>query len=211
MQRALMCSVAAAGVAWATSAAADQPRLKGQYAYTSTTACLAAPGTGPFTPGVARANSGFNANLTPVVASATFYMSFSTQGIYTLDGHGHGTVNGTSVSTGASGGVSLASFTSSIAYVVHGDGSWRVDLLPGSLLVTYLNGTRAGQTSTLDNRPLTGMIGADDKVLTLTSPDTIIEMQTISTGEVTPRVCHRSEVLIKLQGGDDDGRGQDRH
>src|SRR6516162_3700773 len=98
MQRALMCSLAAAGVAWATSAAADQPTLKGQYAYTGTHACLTAPGTGPFTPGVARANSGFTANLNPVVGSAAFYFSLASHGIYILDGHGHGTVNAMSVS-----------------------------------------------------------------------------------------------------------------
>jgi hypothetical protein len=201
MQRALMCSVAAAaGLAWATSAAADQPRLKGQYAYTGTHVCLTAPGTGPFTPGVARANAGFNANLTPVVGSAAFYFSLGSQGIYILDGHGHGTVNGTSVSTTTppNASASLAAFTSSITYVVHADGSWGIDVLPGSLLGTYLTGARTGQTFSQDRRPMTGMISGDGKVLTLTTPDSVIEMQTISTGEVDPRVCHRSDVLIRL-------------
>jgi hypothetical protein len=213
MQRALMYSLAAAGLVWATSAAADQPRLKGQYAYTGTHVCLTAPGTGPFTPGVARANAGFNANLAPVVGSAAFYFSLGSQGIYILDGHGHGTVSGTSVSTTTppSASATLATFTSSITYVVNADGSWGVDVLPGSLLGTYLKGSRTGQTFSQDIRPLTGMISGDGKVLTLTTPDAVIETQTISTGEVDPRVCHRSEVLIRLQGGDDEGRGPDQH
>ena len=207
MQRALMSSVAAAALAWATSAAADPPSLKGQYAYTGTHVCLTAPGTGPVTPGVPRANAGFNANLTPIVGSAAFYNTLSSQGILVLDGHGHGTVNGTTVATSTPTGASasLATFTSSITYVVHADGSWGIDLLPGSFLGTFLKGTRAGQTFILDRRPLTGMISGDGKVLTLTTPDAVIEMQTLpSTGEVDPRVCHRSEVLIKLQNGDDD-------
>jgi hypothetical protein len=205
-----MCSVAAVAVTWATIAAADPPRLKGEYAFTSTLICLVAPGTGPATPGVARANAGFNANLTPV-DGGEFANSSGIEGIYTLDGDGHGTVKSTSVTLNVSppGGVLLIDTSYSITYTVNADGSWQADLVPGSFLTTFTGGTRAGQTSTLDRLSQVGLIGEDAKTLTLNSLDGGVEIQSFSNGDVFPRICHRSSVLIKMQHQDGDGDGDD--
>jgi hypothetical protein len=210
MQRTLMCSVAAVALTWATVAAADPPRLKGEYAFTTTLICLVAPGTGPATPGVARANAGFNANLTPV-DGGEFANSSGIEGIYTLDGNGHGTVKSTSVTLNVSppGGVLLIDTSYAITYAVNADGSWKADLVPGSFLTTFTGGTRAGQTSTLDKLSQVGLIGEDAKTLTLSSLDGAVETQSFSNGDVFPRICQRSTVLTKMPQRDDDGGDHD--
>jgi hypothetical protein len=40
---------------------------------------------------------------------------------------------------------------------------------------------------------------------------TAVETVTYSNGDVWPEICHRSRVLIKLPGGDDDHDGGDQH
>src|SRR3954468_23321735 len=76
MYREFALSVSVATLAWAGTAAADSLKLKGAYAFTGTAACLVAPGhvgdanvppqlPNP-TPGVALANSGFNAQFQPI-------------------------------------------------------------------------------------------------------------------------------------------------
>ena len=70
-------------------------------------------------------------------------------------------------------------------------------------------GTRAGQTSTLDRLSQVGLIGEDAKTLTLNSLDGGVEIQSFSNGDVFPRICHRSSVLIKMQHQDGDGDGDD--
>jgi len=204
MQRALMCSLAAAVSAWTTIAAAEPPRLKGDYAVTGTFACLYAPGSGPVTPGVAHANAGFNANLTPIDAATTFYNSASLQGIWHLDGNGHGTLKTTTITVGPlpSASASESTSTGSFTYIVHPDGSWAVAFV--SFVGTTVVGPLAGQTTTVTNISQAGVISDDGKVLTLSSLDPVIEVATSSGGSVTPRVCHRSHVLIKV-GGSDDG------
>jgi len=155
---------------------------------------------------VPRANAGFNPNLTPV-DGGSFYNSFSVEGIYTLDGNGHGTLKSTTVSINPPPPANVTSTTNvgSITYVVNADGSWSTDIVPGSFIATFVAGPRAGQTSTLDKLSQIGLIGEDTKVLTLASVVTVVETQTFSNGDVFPRICHRSNVLIKMQNGDDDG------
>src|SRR2546428_519995 len=84
------------------------------------------------------------------------------------------------------------------------DDSFTVEFVPGSFLGTFLTGPRTGQTFTIDNPPLTGLIGKDKKMLTLASVEPTIEIQTHSNGDVWPRICHRSRVLIKLGKSDRD-------
>src|SRR5262245_26358001 len=100
MRRAFNRTVAAVTLTWATTAAADAPKLKGEYAFTGTAACLFAPGSSPPAPppapGTPRANAGFNADLTPV-DGRTYSESFSTEGIQTFKGDGTGTAKGTTV------------------------------------------------------------------------------------------------------------------
>ena len=83
MQRAILFAVSTIALAAAGSAAADSPNLKGSYGFTGTAACLVAPGhvgdanTPPPlpnpTPGVALANSGFNARLQPNDSQSSRY------------------------------------------------------------------------------------------------------------------------------------------
>jgi hypothetical protein len=178
-----MCSVAALVSTWATVAAADPPQLKGEYAFTGSFACLVAPGTGPA--GMPHPNAGFNPNLTPVDGGA-FSNSASTEGIYTLDGHGNGTVKSTiiSINPPPPANAILATNSYSITYSVNTDGSWKADLVPGSLLSTFLAGPRTGQTSTLDKLSQVGLVGDGANVLTLASIEPEIETQTFSNGDV---------------------------
>lgn len=75
--------------------------------------------------------------------------------------------------------------------------------MPGSFVSTFLAGPRAGQTSTLDKLSLVGLIGEGAKVLTLATVEPIVETQTFSNGDVFPRICHRSQVLVKMQSDDE--------
>jgi len=186
MQRALMFSVTIAALSWATIAVADPSNLKGEYGFTGSIACFNAAG-------------GFNANLTPK-SGAVSYQSASTEGIYTLDGNGNGTVKSTTVSVNptGTGNVLVIKNAYSITYTVNADGSWSTDLVPESFTATFVAGTRAGQTSTLDKLSQVGLIGEDAKTLMLASVDAVVETQIFSNGDVLPRICHRSNVLVSM-------------
>jgi hypothetical protein len=82
MQRVLMLSLSAAVVAWAASAVADSPKLKGDYGFTGSAGCIATAST-------------FNPNLfTSAVGSVE---SFAVEGTRTFNGDGTGSVTGTSM------------------------------------------------------------------------------------------------------------------
>jgi len=220
MRHALTWSVSAIALTWAATAAADGPKLKGEYAFTGTAACLFAPGSSPPAPtpapGTARTNSGFNADLTPV-DGRTYSESFSTEGIQTFKGDGTGTAKGTTVGIvppltpqppGAPAfppDASSSTFSLSFTYTVFPDGTFTTHTVPGSFTGTELTGPRAGQTFTIVNHPsLTGLIGNDAKMLTLASVEPIVETIIHSIGEARPRICHRSRVLIKMNDSDRD-------
>ena len=177
------------------TAAMARDDLKGSYGFTGTAACLVAPGhvgdanTPPPlpnpTPGVALANSGFNANLqpndslpAPASPSQNFSRSFSVEGIRTFNGDGTGTVKATAVgitvrpTPGPNGfphfppSANSADFSFSFTYTVNGDGSWTSDMVPATFSETFTAGPRTGQTATVDALPqLTGMISQDGKTL----------------------------------------------
>jgi hypothetical protein len=68
------------------------------------------------------------------------------------------------------------------------------------------------QTSTVDAiPPFTGLISQDGDTLIVAYTTTAVETVTYSNGDVWPEICHRSRVLIKLPGGDDDHDGGDQH
>ena len=226
--RALKLSVSVVVLTWAASAAADPPNLKGDYAFTGSAACLFAPGSTPPAPppapGTPRANAGFNANLTPV-DGRVFSRSFAVEGIRHFNGDGTGTVKATAMGivvppTPQPPGdphfppdASSESFQFSFTYTVNPDGTWSTDLVPGSFTGTVLTGPRTGQTFTLDKLSFFGLIGEGAKVLTLASIDPTVETVTFSNGDAWPRICHRSRVLVKMEGGGDNdrGRGGDRN
>jgi putative alpha-1,2-mannosidase len=214
MRRALICFVCAIGLAYSGGADAASPkRLKGEYAFTGSGSCLFAPGSDPGpgnpTPGVALPNSGFNANLQPVVNATAFSSSRSIEGVRVFHPDGTGTVTGTNVFTterptpGPTGYPSFPSsagsntISASFTYTVNSDDTIVIQQV-GPLTGTFLTGPRSGQTVSVDVMTLTGLISKDGNTLTLATVATTVETVTFSNGDVWPRICHRSQVLIKM-------------
>jgi hypothetical protein len=88
-----------------------------------------------------------------------------------------------------------ATITYSFTYTVNGDGTFTAQLVPGTFVGTFIQGPRSGQTYTIDNFHLTGLLTNDNKVLTVATSQAEVETQTFSNGDVRPRVCHRSRIL----------------
>lgn len=216
MRLSLLCAVSSLALAYAGNADANSPKLKGEYAFTGTAACLFSPGSDPVatsnpTPGVMLPNAGFNSNLGRLPNSRAFSTSSSVEGIRTFNGDGTGTVRGTSVSItipptpGPTGypnfapGASSDTFSFQFTYIIHDDGTFTSQMVPGSYVGTFVAGGRTGQTYTLNQPPVTGIIGDNGKTLTLATVNPGVEVMTFSNGDVWPRICHRSRVLIKIQ------------
>jgi hypothetical protein len=211
MNRAIAMTALVVGAGWATTAWADSPRLKGAYAFTGTAVCLTSP-------------AGFDSKnrpsdfATPNGGGGSFTRSFSVEGVRTFDGNGNGTVKGTAVSIvghpsvpGVAPNASSADFSFNFTYVVNDDRTWVGTSVPTSFQETITSGPRAGQTVTmLDGGipPVTGIISVDGKTLTAAHLAPQLETRVFSNGDVSPEICHRSRVLIKLQDSDgDDGNG----
>jgi len=214
MRRALVCSLCAIGLVYTGGADAASPKkLKGEYAFTGSASCLFAPGSDPGpgnpTPGVALPNSGFNANLQPLVNATAFVTSFSVEGVTVFNGDGTGSFKGTSVAIterptpGPTGypsfpaSASSNSFAGSFTYVINADDTFETKMA-GPLKGTFLSGPRTGQTTSSDRPPLTGLINKNGDTLTLASIAPEVETVIFSNGDVWPRICHRSRVLIKM-------------
>lgn len=209
MREMFVCSVAAVLVGWAATAQADSPRLRGEYGFTGTAACLHAPG-------------GFNGNLQAIAVgpppnpSQAYSHSFSVEGIRKFNGNGTGTVNATMVSilppptpTGVPPSASSATFSFSFTYTVSADGTLTTALAPGSFAGMFVAGPRNGQTFTIDTLPLTGLVSNDGKSLILASVVPTVETVTYANGDTEKRICHRSRVFIKLDNDGDRDRGRD--
>jgi hypothetical protein len=216
MKRVLISSITAAcaiGLVNTSGAAAASPKkLKGEYAFTGAASCLFAPGSDPGpgnpTPGKALPNAGFNANLQPPVNATAFTVSFSVEGVRVFNADA-GTIKGTSVTIterptpGPTGypsfpaSVSSNTFEASFTYVINDDDTFDTQLV-GPMTGTFLSGPRTGQTTSTDVPPLTGLISKDGNTLTLASVVPAVETVTFSNGDVWPRICHRSRVLIKM-------------
>jgi hypothetical protein len=216
-------------LAWATSAAADSPKLKGSYGFTGAADCLVAPGfagsqSGPPlnnpTPGVALPNSGFQPNFRPIDAltgpTGSYVYSFGVEGIRKFNGDGTGTVKGTTLAvtgrpTPGPGGfphfppaAGSSDFSFSFTYTVAGDGSWTATMVPGSFHENHVTGPRAGQTSNVDAiPPVTGMISRDGETLIAAQITPVVETHTYSNGDVDPQICNRTRVYIKLRDDND--------
>jgi hypothetical protein len=229
-------SLAVLTLAYAASAAADAPKLKGSYGFTGAAQCLVAQGyagspSGPAmanpTPGVAFPNSGFQPNLRPNDAltgtSEAYTYTFGVEGIRKFNGDGTGTVKGTAVSitgrpTPGPGGyphfpasAGLADFAFSFTYTVNADGSWTGSMVPGSYSENHLTGPRAGETSTVDAiPPVTGMVSRDGETLIAAQVTTVVETHTFSNGDVEPQICNRTRTFIRLRDDDDHDHDHDR-
>jgi len=189
MRSGFLWSVSVFVVAWAATAAADPPTLKGEYGFTGTAACLSTAAPGP----------GFNPNFTPTDGS--FGQSSAAEGIRTFNGDGTGTVRASSMGITIPANVNSAGsddFSFSFTYTVNEDGSWTSRVI-GVETGTIKTGPRAGQTFTVSNSsPGTGIISRNASTLTLATLDPTVEIVTFSNGDVHKRICHRSRVFIKL-------------
>jgi hypothetical protein len=223
-----------------TAAWADSPRLNGAYSFTGAGTCLWAPGSAQSAPPPTNTaplpNAGFCDGPGSPLPSCTaqghpvdgkvFSSSFSVEGIRTFNDDGTGTVSGSEVNLTvpptpqAPGypafppGASTDTFTYKFQYTLDGEGGWTAHVIPGTFTVNHVLGGRAGQTSSVANFPdMVGTIGEDGKTLTIATADPnslTQEIVSFSNGDVWPRICQRSRVLLKLQhSGDDNGDGHD--
>jgi hypothetical protein len=190
MRHTFFWSVSLLLATWAACAAADSPKLKGEYAFTGTAACLSTAAPGP----------GFNPNFTPTDGS--FGQSFAVEGIRTFNGDGTGTTKGSSMGITIPANVNGAGsddFSFSFTYTVNDDDTWTSNVI-GVETGTIKTGSRAGQTYTITNSPMsTGMISRNGSSLTLATLNPTVEIVTFSNGDVHKRICHRSRVFIKLR------------
>jgi hypothetical protein len=193
MQHTFFWSVSFFVATWTASAVADSPKLKGEYAFTGTAACLSTAAPGP----------GFNPNFTPTDGS--FGQSFAVEGIRTFNGDGTGTVKGHSMGITIPANMNSAGsddFSFSFRYTVNDDDTWTSNVM-GVETGTIKTGPRAGQTFTVAHSPAsTGMISRNGSTLTLATLDPTVEIVTFSNGDVHKRICHRSRVFIKLRNSD---------
>ena len=97
MQILLTWSVCVVVLAGTVSAHSAPSSLKGDYAVTGSSACLAAPGSSAAAPTIGNttpnADAGFTSELRPINPSKSFSTSNNVEGIRTFNGDGTGTVN----------------------------------------------------------------------------------------------------------------------
>src|SRR5258707_4231636 len=197
MKHVFILGVSAVAMICAANAAADSPRLKGEYGYTGSASCLLAP-------------FGFNSSL-EVVDGNSRSNSSNVEGIRTFNGDGTGTDKSTTLTLTVpptpgfqpNAGSSTSSF--SFTYTVSEDGGWTANAVPGTNKGTVLSGPRAGQTFTVQNgAPVTGLISLNGSTLTVADLTPTVETITYSDRFVIHRSCQRSPVFIKLKDDDDD-------
>jgi hypothetical protein len=190
-----------------SAALAASPQLKGQYAFTGAAHCI-------------NSTTGFTANFQALCADTNqpisnqpnpanprsscpgvFAHTFSVEGVRTFNGDGTGAMTGRALSidvppnTGSLG-ASSESFTASFTYTVSNDGTVATQLVPGSFQGNVLTGPRAGQTFTIDQIELDGLVSNNRQAVTIASIDPAVETQQFSNGNTRFRICHRSRVLI---------------
>jgi hypothetical protein len=199
-----MLSISAAVMTWSADAVAASSKLKGDYGYTGTLACIFSPGNPPTTPPFSQDGKflaqGFGVN-----------QSVSVHGIRTFNGDGTGSATlyvvgverPTPPQTTYFGDGFSIQFTYSFTYTVNDDDTWTIGPLNGSITGSAVAGPRIGQTVEIDNFPtLTGDISQNAGTLTatstLTSQDNPVEtLKFSSPPSPMYRICERSEVLIK--------------
>jgi hypothetical protein len=143
-----------------------------------------------------------------IIPSKSFSNSFAVEGVRTFNGDGTGTVTGSEMGItvpptpdGATfphfpPSASSATFSYSFTYTFNNDGSF-TNMVTGSITGTFQTGPRSGQTFTVSNFPqLLGMSSQNSSALTLATLVPTVETITYSNGDVWPRICHRSRVLI---------------
>jgi hypothetical protein len=191
MQRVLMLSVSAAAMAaWAASAVADSPQLKGVYGFTGNDNCIATP------------NGFISSDLTAIPPA--HIEPGAVGGTLTFNGDGTGTATGST--TGIHFGPTLswadaATFSFSFTYTVNGDGTF-TGIASTPLTGTGTAGPTTGQPYSITNVPsFEGQISQSASTLTVATLTPTVETVTVSGIFVHQSICHSSRVLIKLPSG----------
>jgi hypothetical protein len=181
-----------------TSALAG-PQLKGRYGFTGAAHCI-------------HSSVGFNSNGEALCGDTgqpinfpvpsgprntcpgVFANTSSVEGVRTFNGNGTGSGEGRNVSLNVppnSGSIAAGSdeFSFAFTYTVDGDGGFTAETVPGSFQSNILTGLRAGQTLTVDQIKLEGLISNDKKTLVVASTEPLVEKQTATcvTASVTAR------------------------
>ena len=196
----------AASVLICTSAIAG-PQLKGQYGFTGAAHCIHSPigftALGEALCGDTGQPISFQPNPSNPRNSCpgVFTLTNSVEGVRTFNGNGTGTGEGRNVSLNVPPntgflGASADEFSFSFTYTVDGEGGFTATTVPGSFISHILTGPRAGQTLTVDQIKLEGLISNDKKTLVIASTEPLVEKQQFSNGDVRYRICHRSRTLI---------------
>lgn len=194
MRRVHLAPVFGAALAWAGAAQAEDLNhlLKGTFSITGTQICIVSP-------------AGFNRNQTP--KGPSFVTTNSIIGTRTFNGDGTGSdeASDVSVTLPPVGSATSGQFSFNLTYAV-GPDLTVTSQNEGPLTGTELSGVRAGQTFTVDHFSFTGKLSQDHRSLTQASPAPEIEVVTFSNGDVQPRICNRSRILIKVDDNTDDTR-----
>ena len=93
---------------------------------------------------------------------------------------------------------SSAQIQYSFTYTFNPNGTFATSL-SGPLSGTFLAGPRSGQTFSIPDLPqFLGVPSQDFSTIVLAEPAPMVETVTYSNGDVWPRICHRSHVLIRI-------------
>ena len=221
MKRALVQLVPVVAALWVVSAAADSPKLKGSYAFTGTAGCLVAPGSGdqPASGNTFRSLLWFlwqsDEAQRKFDGGDLFHHTFSVEGVRTFNGDGTGTVTGTAVGITVRptpgpapayphfpAAAGSSTFTFNFTYTINGNGTFTAAMVPNTYKETFKTGPRTGQTATIYVIPaFDGAISQNAQTLLVAYSTPTVETITYSNGDVWPRICHRSRVLIMLPNG----------
>lgn len=174
--------------------------LRGDYVFTGEATCLISL-------------AGFNADLTPVTPGPfPVVISFSVNGVRTFNGDGTGTLRAKIVgvqhpfalpTTPAPvfnrGGGQANDIESTFTYDVAPDLTLTIQTV--SLGGTATAGVRVGQTFSISGVPVFhGRIAEHLDGITLAHDEPAVETLSWSNGDVQPRICHRSRVLLERAG-----------
>jgi hypothetical protein len=202
-------------VIFASAPALAQSRieqLKGDYAFTSTSAC--AVSSAIVTPTSYTLPAGFSPTLVPL--GPTTDNSSSSTGVGTFNGDGTGTIVARTVSLGSpvnSGAVSALDVVIPFAYSVAPDRTLTIE--QGPSLNTFVAGQRVGQQNSSSDVPtLVGHLSSDGKSIVFGTFDPGVETLTrVSPPVPNPieavRICHRSFTGVRIGVPGSQGNGDD--
>jgi hypothetical protein len=196
----------AAALTVACTGAIAGPQLKGRYGITGAAHCVHSS-IGFNSAGEALCGDTGQPISFPVPSGprntcpGVFANTSSVEAIRIFNGNGTGTGQSRNVTltvppNGSFIGGSSDDFSFSFTYTVDGGGGFTSQLVPGSFVSNILTGPRAGQTMTVDQINLEGLISNDKKTLVIATVEPTVERQQFSNGDVRYRICHRSRTLI---------------